>query len=208
MSKKIVDHFKKSDLVLFAVLEKVLAVHGDELFKLTKHEFLFDRLAESIISQQLSVRSSDAIYQRVMNLMPDKNLIPENLLQAKETDLRKAGLSYQKIKYLKDLSQKVNDGELDLNNLENLENEKVISELIKVKGIGKWTAEMFLMSALGRPDIFSHGDLGLQNAMKKIYQLEKYDPLIVEEIVIKWSPYRTIAAKILWKSLSIDGLTK
>lgn len=203
VSKKIIAHFKRADPVFFKILEKVYAVHGDELFNLTKHEFLFVRLVESIISQQLSVRVSDVIYQRVINLMPRKKLTPENLLEQKETDLRKAGLSYQKIKYLKDLSEKVKTGELDLDNLEKLENEKVIKELVKVKGIGKWTAEMFLMSALGRPDIFSHGDLGLQNAIKKIYQLEKYDPLIVEEIVIKWSPYRTIAARILWKSLSL-----
>lgn len=211
-SSQIIAHFKKSDPKLFEILEKVLEIHGDEFFNLTKHEFLFDRLLESIVSQQLSVRSSDAIYQRLMNLMPDQKLTPENLLQAKETDLRKAGLSYQKIKYIKDLCEKVKTGELDLDSLEKLDNEEVIKELVKVKGIGKWTAEMFLMSALGRPDIFSHGDLGLQNAIKKIYQESlpfdkkgkwKYDPEIAEEIVIKWSPYKTIAARILWRSLEL-----
>lgn len=209
---EIITHFKKSDPKLYAVLEKVLDVNGDEFFNLTKHQFLFDRLLESIVSQQLSVRSSDAIYQRLINLMPNKKLTPENLLNAKETDLRKAGLSYQKIKYIRDLSEKVKTGELDLDSLEKRDNESVIKELVKVKGIGKWTAEMFLMSALGRPDIFSHGDLGLQNAIKKIYQESlpfdkkgkwKYDPVIAEEIVIKWAPYRTIAARILWKSLSL-----
>lgn len=220
MSKKIFSHFKRVDPKLHSVLEKVYAIHGDEIFTLRKqsdvqnseriqhmhlkkHDFLFDKLVESIISQQLLVRVADVIYERVLNLITDKLLTPENLLEQKETDLRKAGLSYQKIRYLKDLSQKVKDKELDLDNLDNLENEEVIKELIEVKGIGKWTAEMFLMAALGRPDIFSHGDLGLQNAIKKIYQLEKYDPIVVEEIVIKWSPYRTVAARILWRSLSL-----
>lgn len=203
MSKKIIAHFKRADPILHKVLEKVYVIHGDELFKFKKHDSLFDRLVESIISQQLSVRVADVIYERVLNLMPKKKLTPEGILKNKDEDLRKAGLSYQKIKYLKDLSEKVRSGALDLDNLENLENEEVIDELVKVKGIGKWTAEMFLMFALGRPDISSHGDLGLQNAIKKIYGLDKYDPIAVEEITIKWSPYRTIAARILWKSLSL-----
>lgn len=209
---QIITHFKKSDPKLYAVLEKVLEIYGDEFFNLTKHDFLFDRLIESIVSQQLSVRSSDAIYQRLVNLMPNQKLTPGNLLDVKETDLRKAGLSYQKIKYITDLSERVKTGELQLDSLEKRDNETVIKELVKVKGIGKWTAEMFLMSALGRPDIFSHGDLGLQNAIKKIYKESlpfdkkgewKYDPELAEEIVIKWSPYRTIASRILWKSLSL-----
>ena len=203
MSKKIITHFKKADPILHEVLEKVYSIHGDEIFKLTKHEYLYDRLVESIISQQLSVRVADVIYERVINLMPHKKLTPENFLNNKETDLRKAGLSYQKIKYLMDLSDKVKSGQLNLENLAALKSEEVINELVKVKGIGKWTAEMFLMSALGRPDIFSHGDLGLQNAIKKVYDLKKYDLAIVEEIVIKWSPYKTFAARILWKSLEL-----
>ncbi len=203
MSKNIVNHFKKSDPKLHAVLVKVLEIHGESLFELKKHDFLFDRLIESIISQQLSVRVADVIYERVLNLLPGKKLEPEEVLKLKDEDLRKAGMSYGKIKYIKDLSEKVNSGELDLDNLENLENEEVIKELTKVKGIGKWTAEMFLMSALGRPDIFSHGDLGLKNAIKKIYGFEEYEVEIVEEIVIKWSPYRTIAARVLWKSLDL-----
>lgn len=178
-------------------------VHGDYLFTLKKHDFLFDRLVESIISQQLSVRVADVIYERVLNLMPKKKLDPKAILKIDDQSLRSAGLSFGKIKYIKDLSEKVSSGELDLENLENLNNEEVIENLTSVKGIGRWTAEMFLMSALGRPDVFSHGDLGLKNAIKKIYSLPEYDIKKAEEIVIKWSPYRTIAAKILWKSLEL-----
>lgn len=203
MSKKIFSHFKKADPKLYAVLEKVHALHGDGIFVLEKHDLLFDRLVESIISQQLSVRVADVIYARVLNLLPGKKLDPANLLKVKDGDLRSAGMSYGKIKYLKDLSDKVKSGELSLDKLDELENEEVIAELVKVKGIGRWTAEMFLMFALGRPDVFSHGDLGLKNAVKKIYGLKEYKIEEVEEIVIKWSPYRTIAAKILWRSLEI-----
>ena len=203
MSKTIIAHFKKADPKLHKILEQVYKLHGDELFNLKKHNFLYDRLIESIVSQQLSVKSADAIYERVLNLMPNKIITPESFLSQKDTDLRKAGLSYKKIEYMRDLSKKVKSGELDLDKLDKLENEEVIKQLVKVKGIGKWTAEMFLMFALGRPDIFSHGDLGLQNAIKKIYEMERYDPVVVEEIIIKWSPYKTYAARILWKSLEL-----
>lgn len=198
---KVKKHFKKSDPVFFKVLKKVHKIYGDEIFNLSKKEFLFDELVESIISQQLSVRVADVIYARVLNLLPLKKLDPANLLKVKDEDLRAAGMSYGKIKYLKDLSVKVESGELDLNNLQNLGNEEVIEELTKVKGIGRWTAEMFLMFALARPDVFSHGDLGLKKAIKRIYGFKEYKINMVEEIVIKWSPYRTIAARILWKSL-------
>src|SRR5690349_21173651 len=113
MSKKILSHFKKADPKFHKVLEKVYSIHGDSLFELKKHDFLFDRLIESIISQQLSVRVADVIYERVLNLLPDKKLTPENVLNTKDEDLRKAGMSYGKIKYLKDLSEKVKSGELN-----------------------------------------------------------------------------------------------
>lgn len=201
MQKKIISHFEKTDPKLAKVLKKVHVAYGDEIFKLTKKELLFDELVESIVSQQLSVKASDAIYKRIINLLPRQKLNPENLLKINDEALRKAGISYGKIKYLKDLSEKVKSGELDLNRLEKLENEEVIKELIKVKGVGRWTAEMFLMFALGRPDVFSHGDLGLKNAIMKIYGMKEYKIKAVEEIVIKWAPYRTIAARILWRSL-------
>lgn len=203
MYKKVSDHFKKADPKLHKILEKVYAIHGDELFNLKRQEFLFDELVESIVSQQLSIKASDAIYKRIIDLMPDKILKPESLLKIKDDKLRKAGLSFGKLKYLKDLSEKIKTGHLDLEKLRSLENEEVIKELTKVKGIGKWTAEMFLMFALGREDIFSHGDLGLKNAIKKIYGFEEYKIEEVEEIVIKWSPYKTFACRILWKSLTI-----
>lgn len=202
-SKIIVEHFKKSDPVLHSILLKVYAVHGEKLFDLKKSEDLFYDLCESIVSQQLSVKAGDTIFSRILGLLPNRQLSPENILKQKDQALRDAGLSWGKVKYIKDLAQKVKSGEVDLEKLDELDNGQVIAELTKVKGIGKWTAEMFLMFGLGRPDVFSHGDVGLQNAIKKIYQYEKYDPLIVEEIIIKWSPYRTYAARILWRSLSL-----
>ena len=203
MSKKIISHFKKADPALHLILLKVYAVHGEKLFDLKKSGDLFYDLCESIVSQQLSVKAGDTIFGRVLDLLPGRKLTPKNILRQKDDDLRAAGLSWGKVKYIKDLAQKVDDKELDLERLDELDSDGVIAELTKVKGIGKWTAEMFLMFGLGRPDVFSHGDVGLQNAIKKIYQYEKYDPLVVEEIIIKWSPYRTYAARILWRSLAL-----
>lgn len=198
---KIKIHFKKVDPIFYKVIEKVYKIHGDRIFKLEKKELLFNTLVESIVSQQLSVKAGDTIFGRVLDLLPKRKLTPENILKIKDEDLRKAGLSNNKVKYFKDLAQKIKDKEVNLEKLDQLSNEEVIAELIRIKGIGKWTAEMFLMSALGRQDVFSHGDLGLKNAIKKIYGFEEYKVEVVEEIVIKWSPYRTYAAKILWRSL-------
>ncbi len=212
MSQKILTHFQTADPVLYQVLLLVHQEHGDKLFELKKADNLFETLCESIVSQQLSVKAGDTIFGRVLDLLPNRKLTPENILKQKDQDLRDAGLSWGKVSYLKDLSQKVKDKEVVLEDLDKLSEDEAIKELTKIKGIGKWTAEMFLMFALGREDVFSHGDVGLQNAIKKIYKDRlpfdkdgkwKYDPLLVEEIIIKWSPYRTIAARILWRSLTL-----
>jgi DNA-3-methyladenine glycosylase II len=209
-------HFKSVDPVFYEVSLLVYKEHGDKLFELKKPDNLFETLCESIVSQQLSVKAGDTIFGRVLDLLPGRKLTPENILMQKDQDLRDAGLSWGKVSYLKDLAQKVKDKEVVLEDLDKLSEEEAIKELTKIKGIGKWTAEMFLMFALGREDVFSHGDVGLQNAIKKIYKDRlpfdkvgkwKYDPLVVEEIIIKWSPYRTIAARILWRSLALKEVT-
>jgi DNA-3-methyladenine glycosylase II len=124
------------------------------------------------------------------------------LINADRTELRGAGLSFQKISYLKDLSERVISKEVELTKFGELPSEQIAEELIKVKGIGQWTAEMFLMFSLGRPDVFSFGDLGLQNAIMKSYKLKK-KPVVkkMDKLSKKWSPFRTYAAIILWRSL-------
>lgn len=201
MSCIIISHFEKNDPIFHKILIKVYEVTGEQIFKLQKSENLFNHLCESIVSQQLSVKAGDMIFNRVLDLLPKRKLTPENILKIKDQDLRKAGLSNNKVKYFKDLAGKIKNDEVNLQKLDQLEDEVVIEELTKIKGIGRWTAEMFLMFALARPDIFSHGDLGLRNAIKKIYGFEEYKVEVVEEIVIKWAPYRTFAARILWRSL-------
>jgi len=193
--KKAILHFKKVDPVLFNLAKAV------EPFKLSIHPDPFIRLTRSIVGQQLSVKAASTIYERVEQLF-EKSISPKGLIELPDNKLRAAGLSRQKVSYLKDLAQKVLDRHVELDKFGELESEKIAEELIAIKGIGRWTAEMFLMFSLGRPDIFSHGDLGLQNAIKRAYQLKKKPTTKqIERISSKWSPYRTYAAIILWRSL-------
>ena len=175
MSRKIIAHFKKADPILYKALLIVHKKHGDKLFILEKPLNLFETLCESIVSQQLSVKAGDTIFGRVLDLLPGRKLTPENILKLKDEQLRAAGLSNAKVKYFKDLATKIKNKEVILEELDKLSEEDAIEKLTKIKGIGRWTAEMFLMFALGREDIFSHGDLGLKNAIKKLYKLEKYN---------------------------------
>ena len=173
-----------------------------EPFELTLHPDPFLRLVRSIVGQQLSVKAASTIFERFENLFPKNQIKPDALLKISEENFRNSGLSRQKISYLKDLTAKVLEGELELNKFSQLGSEIITTELVKVKGIGQWTAEMFLMFSLGRPDIFSFGDLGLQNAIKKAYKLKTKPTLKqMEKISKNWTPFRTYAAFILWRSL-------
>ncbi len=198
MTKKIKEHFKKNDQILFSYIEKI------ELLKPKPAEKLFSDLCESIIQQQLSDKAGATIFGRFKKLFSQGKITPGKLLRLRDEEIRSSGTSYAKIKSLKDLASKIKSKELDLESLKNLTDEEIIKELIKVRGIGRWTAEMFLMFALGREDIFSHGDLGLRNAIIKIYNLKKIPSKEkIEKIVVKWIPYRTYACRILWESSSL-----
>mgnify|MGYP001566854940 CR=1 FL=1 len=198
LNKAAREHFKKTDPILYKALEKVGKVEMD---KPRSPKVYFEHLVRSIVFQQLSGKAANTIYSRFMALLPKGKVTPETILKLSDEEIRGAGISGQKMGYIRDLSQKVKDKEVDLNNLQNLSDEEVISELTKVKGIGRWTAEMFLMFTLTRPDIFSHGDLGLRNAIKMLYKLENPTQEQVELICAKWSPHRTYACRILWESL-------
>jgi DNA-3-methyladenine glycosylase II len=167
----------------------------------------FHNLCESIISQQLSVKASDTIWGRFKAILPQAELSPRNVLNAPDDDMRSVGLSRAKVVYVKALAAAIEGGELDLAQLPQESNEEVIRKLTWVKGIGKWTAEMFIMFTLGRPDVFSLGDLGLRNAVERWYgsgeQRLSLDQ--IEALSQRWSPYRTFAARILWRSLELPA---
>jgi DNA-3-methyladenine glycosylase II len=196
MNKKILDHFKKNDALLHSYAKKIKLSELDEVSD------LFFHLCDAIISQQLSVKAGNTILQRFKNFFPKGVISPEKILELSDETIRSAGLSYGKISYLKDLASKIVSKEIILENLKTMSDEDVTHELVKIKGIGPWTAEMFLMFALKRQDVFSAGDLGLRNAIQKIYNL-KAKPTVeqLQEISSKWIPYRTYASRILWKSL-------
>lgn len=187
-------HFKKHDPVLHkASLEF-------ELEDLKQSEDLFRDICWTIIGQQLSGKAADTIFERFAALFPSKIITPEKVLGLSDESTRSCGLSGAKSRAIKNLSEKVLSGEVDLSKLPLLNETEVLAELMKVKGIGPWTAEMILMFSLGRADVFSKGDLGLQKGLMHVYGLKKLpsDKKLLE-ITTKWSPYRTYAARILWK---------
>ncbi len=162
---------------------------------------LYEHLITSIISQQLSVKVSDTIEKRFRALFGEKFPTPEEILKMSEDKIRECGISRPKIIYIKGIAEAVQSGALDVNAISLLSDEEVIVELTKLKGIGKWSAEMTLMFTLKRMDVFSMGDVGLRNAIAKLYGVDRDDLVAIEKITEKWKPYRTIAARYLWKSL-------
>ena len=198
MKPKIQEHFKKHDPALHAIIAKI------PKFEIKKSDDYFADLCSHIISQQLSIRVGEVIFTRFKNLFPKQEIVQQTLLKYDNETLRKVGMSYTKVSYLKDLAQKIITKELNLSLLDEETDERVIEELTKVKGIGKWTAEMFLMNSLARKDVFSYGDLGIRKAIQKLYKLNN-EPTQkqAEKIAKNWIPYRTYACKILWRYLAL-----
>lgn len=215
--QNILEHFISVDPILAQALESIGEI--PPIVKKGSSSDYFTSLCASIVSQQLSVKVADVIWTRFVHLFsngtewntgsPEPPLSPEELLTIPDQTLRDQGLSWAKIKYVKDLAANVIDKSLVLESLDQLSNEEVVLELTKVKGIGKWTAEMFLMFALARPDVYSLGDLGLKRAIQKLYHLtaEPDDDVLVS-ITTKWSPYRSYASRILWRTLDNESKTK
>ena len=160
----------------------------------------FEALVRAVISQQLSTKAADTIRGRVVALMPD--LTPEALLGLPVADLRAAGLSGQKAAYLRDLSEHVTDGRLDLHHLRRLTDDEVIEAIVAVKGFGRWTAQMFLMFSLHRPDVLPTGDLGIVKGMQNVLGM-KSRPAVrtMERAARPWQPYRSVACWYLWRTL-------
>jgi DNA-3-methyladenine glycosylase II len=163
----------------------------------------YEALARAIVGQQLSTKAAASIWNKVLELFDGETPEPGALLRRRPATLRKAGLSNAKVAFLRDLAERVGDGRLDLNRLRELPDEDVIAELIEVKGIGRWTAEMFLIFHLARPDVVSTGDLGIRKAVQLAYGLDELPgPEDLERIAEEWRPHRTLACLYLWRSLA------
>jgi DNA-3-methyladenine glycosylase II len=164
----------------------------------------YGALLRTIVGQQLSTKAARTIHERVLGLFGGRTPTPEELLAVSEEDLRGAGLSGRKVTYIRDLAAHVKDGELELDRLDELSDEEVIEEIVAVRGLGRWSAEMFLMFHLERPDVFSGGDLGLRRAIQVAYGLEEMPtPDEAVERAERWRPHRTLAAVYLWESLAM-----
>lgn len=195
--RKAINHLKKCDPVLRGIIERV----GPCRMEFGPPEF--HSLAEAIVYQQLNGKAAVTIFKRFAALAGEP-LTPEGILKLSDEQLRSAGLSKQKSGYVKDLAAKTRDGLLDFTKLVEMPDEEVIKHLTQVKGVGVWTAQMFLMFTLKRPDVLPTGDYGVQAAMKKHYRKRKMPkPKEMEKIARAWSPYRSIACWYLWKSLEV-----
>ncbi len=200
--KHILRHFQKNDPRLYEYFIKV-----GELYEIKKDKpaNYFHRLCKEIICQQLSDKSGDTIHDRFRKLFPKRFVHPSDVLQLSHEMLRSSGMSNAKTRYVKNLAEAIVNKTLPIIRLDKMNDEEIIVELTKVKGIGRWTAEMFLIFVLGRENVFSYGDLGLKKSLMKIYGFKK-EPLkkTVEKIVARWSPYKSYASRILWESLKIN----
>lgn len=162
----------------------------------------YEALARAIVGQQLSTKAAASIWGKVLALFGGKTPTPEQLLAVPPQELRDAGLSWSKVAYVRDLAERVRDGELNLKRLPELADEDVIAALTEIKGVGRWTAEMFLIFHLGRPDVLSTGDLGIRRAVQITYGLDELPgPEEMERIAEPWRPHRTLACLYLWRSL-------
>lgn len=200
MSHKAREHLRKVDPKLTLYLDRI------QLEDLVKSKNLFSELCDMIISQQLSGKAAATIFERFKKLFPNNSVSMDSLLALPDVEIRACGASWAKVRSLKDLAMKVKDGSVKLHDLDKMSDIEVKDHLIQIKGIGPWTAEMFLMFALVREDVFSMGDLGLKKGIMKVYGFRK-DPSLaqIEKIVSLWKPYRSYASRILWKSLEIDS---
>ena len=182
---------------------KLIEKFGPPNFNLMNN--YYESLIRSIVYQQLSGKAASIIYERFLDLFVfDIYPKPKDVLEVSIETLRSSGLSYQKVNYIRDLSEKWQDGTMNLTDIDSMTDEEISSELIKVKGIGQWTADMFLMFTLGRPDVFPFGDLGIQKGVMIITNMNRLPTQKeMERKTKKWQPYRTVAAWYLWKL--VDG---
>lgn len=192
-------HLKKADPKLY----RAALPHHDTILASMEHrrryDALFPALAGSIVSQQLSTKAADTIWARLEKACKG-TVTPEAILRLRETTMRNAGLSAAKVKTLKQLSKALTEGALDLKKLGAMPEDDAVAALSAIWGIGRWTAEMFLIFALQKEDVFSPGDLGLRRSVEALYGLPKDAPIAeIELIAQQWSPHRSYACRVLWR---------
>jgi 3-methyladenine DNA glycosylase/8-oxoguanine DNA glycosylase len=190
-------HLRSVDPVVAALIDK----HGR--YGVEAREDPYHALLRAILFQQLAGAAANAIQKRFHALYGDRPPAPRELLDTPEDDLRAAGLSRQKLSYMRDLALHVLEGTLDLQHIRDLDDAEVTQQITAVKGLGEWSAHMFLMFHLGRPDVLPVGDLGVRNGMKVAYGLaEAPTPKQAQEIGAKWAPYRSVGSWYMWRAVT------
>jgi len=193
-------HLRKSDPVMRLIIERV----GP--YKMQFGEPKFHSLAEAIVYQQLNGKAAVTIFRRFVALAGDP-LTPTGILKLTPQQMRAVGLSKQKTSYLFDMAERASRGELDFSRLPTMSDDEVVGHLTQVKGVGVWTAQMFLIFSLRRPNILPTGDYGVRVAIKKAYNKRKLPkPEVMEKIAKPWEPYRSIASWYLWQSLDVKTI--
>lgn len=198
MSRRAVKHLREADPVLAGVIDRVGAYRLKPSTELSH----FESVARAIVFQQLSGKAAGTIHGRFAGLFPGQRPTAAHLLTLEDDALRAAGLSRPKVKYLRDLSSRVATNDVPIDSLHELADAEVLGHLTRVKGVGLWTAQMFLLFRLGRPDVLPDLDLGIQKAIQLAYRLRKRPtPERVRKIGAKWAPYRSVATWYLWRSI-------
>lgn len=201
-SREALAHLRRVDPVMAGVIRKV----GPCRLHLRLGNSHFHYLVRAIVYQQLSGKAAGTIHGRFCALFPHHHVKPATLLALSDDSLRSAGLSRQKAAYLRDLAEKVDTGAVPLHRVRQMRDDAIIDHLVQVKGVGRWTAQMFLMFRLGRPDVLPELDLGIQNAVRKAYRLRRRaTPRDVLRIGKAWSPYSSIACWYLWRFVDDAG---
>jgi DNA-3-methyladenine glycosylase II len=194
--RKAIRHLKQADPVMGRIIERVGA------YKIEYREPVFQTLVRSIVYQQLHGKAASTIFGRLKDAAKADPLTPEAILKLRPARMRTLGLSPQKLSYIRELARLTRNGDIDFAVCETLADEAVIEHLTRVKGVGVWTAHMFLIFALRRTDVLPTGDLGIRNAIRKAYALaELPQPAEIEALATKWRPYCTVASWYLWRSM-------
>lgn len=200
MNRKAVSHLRRADPVMARVIERV----GPCRYCVSDGGSHFDAVVRSIVYQQLSGSAAGTIHSRLLALYDGATPEPARLLATADDALRGVGLSRQKISYLRDLAMRVESDDVPLQSIHELDDAAVIEALTRVKGVGRWTAQMFLMFRLGRPDVLPELDLGVRKAIQLAYRTRSLPSLErVRKIGARWAPYRTIASWYLWASIDM-----
>lgn len=200
--KTILKHFDEKDAVMACVIRRV----GP--FKLKRNRNYYQVLCKAIVGQQISIKAAESISHRFQNLFTGARPTPEKVQNLPEKRLREVGLSGQKVKYLKDLSIKFLDGSVRPHRMAYQDNEEIIQQLTSVYGVGRWTAEMFLIFSLNRLDVLPVGDLGLRAGVQQLYNMRALPtPDRVRSLGKKWRPFETVGTWYTWRSLD-EGIVQ